>query len=522
MNAPILETISPAEQFGINRKLFLDNIPPPPLDVGPPDRKALVERAFSRVEDSRRLRAAGLIQKDGDFYPSVHYPPIVMYPPMTDDELLEGYTLPSDGMVDVYAHVPFCNSHCVFCHYPVKLGLQLEEKSRYLEAFLKETDIWRDRLGVDRIKARSVLVGGGTPTFLSHDQLRRFLDGFCERVDLSMCRQFNYDVDPNTLIGPEGSPRLRMLRDYGVDRLTIGVQSLNPTVLKKMGRHHGPEEALEAIRDSLAMGFIVNIEFIFGYPGQNMENWLDVIEEACKLGVHEIQLYRLKVEAYGDHQGAVKNFVEQKPELAPTNEEQFLMKQSAILMLNHYGYFENLRRVFSRRRGDYSVYAHNQCCVQFDQIGIGLTAFSSLRDRFAICTQNFEEYYETIANGHLPINRGYIRTPEDQARWGIVLPLKNRDVRPSNYRRISGENIHEVFRGKIEAMKEHGLVVETDKKLALTPLGAFFADECAQQFHNPDFVPYPRDEYMEGPLNPYLNQEPFQATCAGAACSTQP
>ncbi len=498
-----------AQTYGINPKLLAPHELPPAFDVAPPDRAALIEKAKERVLDFRRMRDLGLVNLKGDFYPSVHYPPIVMYPPMTDDELLEGYTLPSDGMVDVYAHIPFCNSHCVFCHYPVKLGPQLDAKTKYINAFMKETDIWRSKLGVDRIKARSVLVGGGTPTFLSLDQCQRFLDGFCDKIDLSMCRQFNYDVDPNTLIGPEGSQRLAMLRQYGVDRLTIGVQSLDPVILKKMGRHHGREQALEAIQQCLDAGYIVNIEFIFGYPGQSLEGWLDVIEEACNLGVHEIQLYRLKIEAYGDHQGAVKNYVAMKPEEAPDNEMQFHMKQAAILMLRHYGYNENLRRVFSRRRGDYSVYAHNQCCVQFDQIGIGLTAFGSLRDRFHLCTQNFDEYYSLIESGHLPINRGYRRSPEDQARWAIVLPIKNRNVRPSNYRRLTGMELDEVFRDKIEALKAHGVVRESDRELELTPLGGFFADEVAQQFHNPDFVPYPRDEYADGPLNPYYNQEIF-------------
>ena len=503
MNAALLETTA------INPKLLVPHEPPPDFPIGPLDRKALVEKASERIGDFRRLRDLGLVNKKGDFYPSVHYPPITMYPPMSDDDLLEGYTLPADGAVDVYAHVPFCNSHCVFCHYPVKLGPQLDEKAKYTDAFMKETDIWRDRLGVDRIKARSVLVGGGTPTFLTVDQFDRFLDGFSERIDLSICRQFNYDVDPNTLIGPDGEKRLSLMRQHGVDRLTIGVQSLDPVVLKKMGRHHGRNEAFQAIKETLDAGFMVNIEFIFGYPGQTVDNWLDVVEEACKLGVHEIQLYRLKVDAYGDHQGAVKNYVNSKPEEYPCNETQFIMKQSAILMLNHYGYFENLRRVFSRRRGDYSVYAHNQCCVQFDQIGIGLTAFSSMRDRFALCTQNFEEYYSLIESGHLPINRGYRRTPEDQARWAIILPIKNRNVRPSNYRRLTGLGLDEVFRGKIEALKAAGVVRETERALEVTPLGAFFADEVAQQFHSADFVPYPRSEYADGPLNPYLNQELF-------------
>ena len=502
--------LSDSERPAINPRLLRAHEPPPPLPkIAPLDRTELIKKAKTRVEDFHRMRDAGLVNKAGDFYPSVHYPPITMYSPMSDDELLEGYTLPNDGVMDIYAHIPFCNSHCVFCHYPVLLGPRLEEKDRYLGAFMQEMDIWRSRLGVDKLKARSILIGGGTPTFLTVDQFQRFMDGFCERVDLSICRQFNFDVDPNTLIGPEGEKRLEIMRGHGVDRLTIGVQSLNTSVLKKMGRHHGREEALQAIEETLAAGFQINIEFIFGYLGQTVDNWLDVIEEACHLGVHEIQLYRLKIEAYGDHQGAVKNYVEIKPEEYPDNETQFIMKQAAIEILRHYGYHENLRRVFSRRRGDYSIYAHNQCCVQFDQIGIGLTAFSSLRDRFALPTQNFDEYYSLIDSGHLPVNRGYIRTPEDQARWAIILPIKNRYVRRANYRRLTGLDLGEVFPSKFAALEKHGLITRSEHAIELTPLGAFFADEVAEQFNHSDFIPYPRSDYAEGPLNPYLNNELF-------------
>jgi len=502
--------LEPVTRPAINPRLLRSHPAPSPVIAPSPNRATLIEAARERVQDFHRVRDLGLIQKDGDFYPSVHYPPITMYPPMGEAELLEDYTPPKDGVMDIYAHVPFCNSHCVFCHYPLLLGPRIEEKKRYIEAFLKETDIWRDRLGVEKIKARSILVGGGTPTYLTLDLLNRFLDGFAERVDLSICRQFNYDVDPNTLIGPDGERRLALLRKHGVDRLTIGVQSLNPAVLKKMGRHHGREESFQAIKDSLAAGFQVNIEFIFGYLGQTVENWLDCVEEACSLGVHEIQLYRLKIEAYGDHQGAVKNYVEHRPEEYPCNEDQFVMKQSAILMLKHYGYTEHLRRVFSRHAGDYSVYAHNQCCVQFDQLGIGLTAFSSLRDRFGLATQNFDEYYSLIESGRLPINRGYRRSAEDQLRWGIILPIKNRSVRRGNYGRLTGMDLNYVFKAKIAALEKHGLLRKSVQSIEVTPLGAFFADEVAQQFHHPDFIPYPRDQYAVGPLNPYENNTPLR------------
>ncbi len=469
----------------------------------------LIKNSQFRITDFETLKQAGLLSKDGDFFPSVHYPPITMYPPMTEEELFKTYTIPQDEHFDVYVHIPFCRRHCTFCHYPVMLGERQAEKDQYLEALKQEIDIYMNRLGINKIKARSILVGGGTPTFLTLDQQRYFFEFFLERVDLSDCKQFNYDVDPVTLIGAEGTERLKMMRDYGVDRLTIGIQSLTPTVLKKMNRHHGVTEALESIRNSLELGYQVNIEFIFGYPGQTLENWIEVMEEAVSLGVEEIQLYRLKVEAYGDYQGAIKQVREIRQEEMPSIGETLMMKQIAINILNEHGYHENLRRVYSRKPEHYSHYADNQCCGLLDQLGFGLTAFSSLRDRFGLNTQNFDEYYRQIAEGRLPLNRGYLRTPEDQMRWSIILPLKNRRVWKSYFQEITGASLDQVFRKKIEALKDFGLLVEDHEKIELTKLGAFFADEVAQQFHHPDYIPFPRDAYCEGPISPYQNCELF-------------
>ena len=102
-----------------------------------------------------------------------------------------------------------------------------------------------------------------------------------------------------------------------------------------------------------------------------------------------------------------------------------------------------------------------------------------------------------------------MRSREEQIRWAIILPLKNRNVRKEHFRQVTGTPLDEVFRAKIEPLKEFGLVREDRQALELTPLGAFFADEVAQQFHAPEFIPFPRSAYAEGPLNPYRNPEVF-------------
>lgn len=469
----------------------------------------LTPNTRQRLEDHRRFQELGLINKTGDFYPGgVHYPPITMYQNITEEELFRTYKVPQDGLIDVYAHIPFCKQRCVFCHYPVKLGERLSEKDQYLAAFEKEMDIYMRRLGIDKIQARSVLVGGGTPTYLTNEQTTRFLTALTSRMDLSRCKQFNYDLDPGSMVGPEGRERMRIMREFGVDRLTIGVQSLNEDVLKIMNRPHDEAAVYDAIEIAKDLGYQINIEFIFGHPGETLDNWVEVIEKAVRLGVPEIQLYRLKIEAYGDYQAPLKKLIQMRPDTAVDVEDTIAMKQLAIDILNEHGYHENLRRVFSKKREHYSHYARNQCCNLLDEMGLGLTAFSSLRDRYGLNTANFEEYYRNIENGRLPLNRGLVRSPEEQIRWAIILPLKNLDVWKPTFTERTGLRLEEVFREKIALLKQHGLVLETENKLALTRLGAFFADEVVEGFAAPQYIPYPRAAYADGPLNPYLNNEP--------------
>lgn len=468
------------------------------------DRAELIASAGRFLEEYRKLKELGFINRTGEFFPSgVHYPPITMYPPITQEEMFKGYRLPDDGLLDIYIHIPFCHQRCFFCHYPVKLGEQTLEKDRYLDALEKEMDIYLAQLGLDRITARSILAGGGTPTYLTIPQLKRFLDFFTKRVDLSKCTQFNYDVDPNTLIGPEGEERLRIMRDYGVDRLTIGVQALNDRTLANMNRHHSVKEALDSIEASRKYGYLLNIEFIFGYPGQTMDSWMDDIQMAMTLDVDEIQLYRLKVDAYGDYQGPVKNIIEKHTLQVPSDEEAVMMKRVAIDMLTANGFGEKIRRVWTRNKKYYSHYAWNQCCMLYDEVGFGLTAFSSLRDRYVLNTQHFDEYYAMIEAGKLPINRGLVRSPEEQKRWSLILPLKNSYVQKKIYRERTGDAVENEFGVKLERLKEYGFIVEDEHRITPTSLGTFYSDEMVQQFYTPCYRPVPREEYADGPLNPY-------------------
>lgn len=455
-----------------------------------------------RVAQFHELKELGLINREGSFFPcGIHYPPITMYPPATETEFLAGYVAPEDGRFVLYLHIPFCARRCTFCHYPCKTGASDAEQDDYIDLITREMDLWCDRLGVDRFKAWSILVAGGTPTFLSPKRFARFHEQIMRRIDMSECTQISYDVHPLDLIGPEGRERLGVMRGHGCDRITMGLQSLDDGILKHMNRGHGEAEAYEAIDAMYAAGISdVCIELIFGYPGVTVDVWRETLRKAVATGVEEIQFYRLKITPYGDSPGPIERLYRRHPERFPRPSEAIAQKQEAVLCMAEHGYYENLTRVFSQKPDQISHYATDQCCRQLDCLGFGQSAFSSLRDRFCINTPDLGEYARRVRDGRLPLDRGMVRNQADNLRWHLVLPLKNSWVNKDNYKARTGEDASEVFRPELDALARWGLLHEDDEVIRLTPMGRFFADEVCAQFHDPAYLPFPLDHYADGPL----------------------
>jgi oxygen-independent coproporphyrinogen-3 oxidase len=463
----------------------------------------------------------------GQFFPAgIHYPPITLYPNSEPEAFLSDFQVPDDGEFVLYVHIPYCARRCVFCHYPVVTGRSDEEMSAYVDTMGQEMDLWLNQLGLDRFKARSVLIAGGTPSFLSPKNFRRFHEVFEQRVDMSGCSQVTYDVHPEDLLGEAGKDRIRMMRDFGSNRITMGLQSLDNDVLKAMNRGHTEAEAYQAI-DNLHAGGIddVCIEFIFGYPDVTTDEWLNTLRKSVATDVAEIQLYRLKIDAYGDDQGPIGRLYNLHPERFPSSEEAIIQKRAAALLLNEHGYHENLTRVFTRKPENISHYATDQCCQLMDCIGFGQSAFSSLHDRFSINTPDLVEYFDRVNSGRMPLTRGLKRSLEDDLRWHLMLPLKNSMVSKSIYALRTGYRVEDIFRPELDALLAHDLIIEDDERVQLTPLGRFFADEICTQFQHPQYLPWPREAYAQGPLfmgradlgisdsGPHIRPAPAAAAC---------
>ena len=471
------------------------------------EREELLGEASEVGQRLRRYQRLGLVPRDGDFAQAVFYPPLRGYDAMGPGAFLEGWTPPRDGLLAAYAHIPFCDRRCAFCHIPVVAGASDADKVRYVDLLEQEMDLWLERFGLDRIPVRSLSLGGGTPTCMPPALLERFLELFTARLHRSACTQWGVDLDPGTVGGSEGAERLELLRRFGVDRLAFGVQSLRDDVLQRMNRIHDRAQVHEAVAAARAAGFKVNIELICGYPTETIDSWLDIVDEAIGMEVDEVQIYRLKVVPVRTSEGSISREFARHPERFPSVQETMLMLRAAILLLRARGYDETMRRFYSRTPEDYSHYLYDQMVDLGDQVAFGQTAYSLLRDRFGQNSRSLRSWERAIHAGRLPIEHGLLLDEQTLLRRAFSMPLRYLRVDPARFAEITGRSPLEVFRTKVGRMIDEGLIEQHEGGLRQTDWGAVFTHEIAQSFHDPRFLRFPRQAFEEGPLSPYVDNE---------------
>ncbi len=189
----------------------------------------------------------------------------------------------------VYVHVPFCARACPYCDFDFAVQARPDgaEFVRALERELASRD--DARIGE---APRTVYVGGGTPSVLDADSLRSVLAFIAERWDVSGCQEWTVELNPEHV----DAPRLAALRDAGVDRVSLGVQSFDGAGLRQLGRAHTPRQALDAAAEAMAEGLRVSVDLIVGWPGQDEVGLAQELDALVALQCEHVSIYALTIE----------------------------------------------------------------------------------------------------------------------------------------------------------------------------------------------------------------------------------
>ena len=197
--------------------------------------------------------------------------------------------------VSLYVHIPFCHTRCHYCDFNTYAGM-LPLREPYVRALLTEIGmagaLTKFPGGKPR-RSRTIFFGGGTPSLLSVSQVNHILDACYNNFAVDEDAEITLEANPGTL----SREQLVGLRAAGVNRLSMGAQSFDAELLKTLGRIHSPKDITQAVRDAQAAGFTsINVDFMFGLPGQTMRHWRETIERALDLHIEHLSLYSLIIE----------------------------------------------------------------------------------------------------------------------------------------------------------------------------------------------------------------------------------
>ena len=207
--------------------------------------------------------------------------------------VLSPAALPAAPIEGLYVHVPFCFHKCHYCDFYSITRQSPERMERFVDLILAEAHQWTRVRPSELLRPRTIFFGGGTPSLLPLDAMRRLLTGLRASFDLSQVQEWTIEVNPATA----NEDYCRMLRDQGVDRLSFGAQSFELRELAALERHHDPDDVPRSIEIARRAGFTrLNLDLIFAIPGQDMPSWSHSLEQAIALKTPHLSCYALTYE----------------------------------------------------------------------------------------------------------------------------------------------------------------------------------------------------------------------------------
>lgn len=360
----------------------------------------------------------------------------------------------------LYVHIPFCARICPYCAF-YKVRPDASQTERFCDAILAELDQHKRSF---QLGPETIFFGGGTPTALSTSELQRLLGGFRERLELAGLREWTVEANP----GSVSPAKAKALRDVGVTRISLGVQSWDDCLLTLLGREHNAAQAEASFRILRDADFpSVNIDLMFGLPGQTLAQWQQTLFKTIALRPDHVSAYCLTYEEDTEF------FLRQSRgeyRADPATEAAFFESAMQILAAAGYEHYETSNYALP---GHASI--HNEAYWGgADYLGIGPSAFSTVGLQRWQNVPDYRSYADRVLTGESPIVSCEALTAEIKRAERIALLLRTREGVPAEWLTARPEPLRQFV--------ELGLLHAQDANLVLTRKGKLLVDSVAEAF----------------------------------------
>ena len=374
-----------------------------------------------------------------------------------------------DKEIGIYVHIPFCKQKCYYCDF-----VSYCTKDNLIEDYVKAVE---KEIELKNIKSTitTIYIGGGTPSYIDSNYIKEIVNKIFEK-NVSKEAEITIEVNPGTVT----FEKLQDYKDCGINRLSIGLQSTQDELLKKIGRIHNFEEFLNTYKMAKKIGFKnINIDLMIGLPGQRISDLKDSLEKVVKLKPKHISVYSLIVE-----EGTPILEKIQKGELELLDEEterNMYWYVKNTLELNGYIHYEISNFA---KKGYYSKHNMN-CWEQKEYLGIG-SAAHSYRDitRYSNTT-NVEEYIKNVKQNKIERNRiiHEIQKEDDTKKEFMLLGLRKIEgIKISDFKNKFGDNPIYLYRTELNKLVEEKLIIVDDDNIRLTNKGIDLANLVWEEF----------------------------------------
>ncbi len=288
-------------------------------------------------------------------------------------------------MAGIYVHIPFCESRCLYCDF--FSTTEVEKREQYADALLKETEDRRDELKVETVG--TVYVGGGTPSQLRTDTLRRIFEGIYAWYDVEEKAEVTVECNPEdvTPVFAEG------LRTLPVNRVSMGVQTFDDNRLRFIRRRHTSQKSVEAVNLLKANGFQnISIDLMFGFPGEKLEEWEHDIDRALELDVPHVSAYSLMYE-----EGTALTRLKESGKIAELDDEEMLAMYTLLIYKMEKAGYRHYELSNFCRPGKASI--HNMSYwegVPYLGMGAGAHSYDGRQRRWNVSA--LDKYMEGVLN----------------------------------------------------------------------------------------------------------------------------
>lgn len=371
--------------------------------------------------------------------------------------------------IGIYVHIPFCKKKCDYCDF-ISYCNKDNLIEKYVEAMKKEIESQNIKPEIT-----TIYIGGGTPSYIDSKYIIQIINKIKEK-NVSPNAEITIEVNPGTVT----MEKLENYRSCGINRISIGLQSTNNTLLKEIGRIHDFKQFLETYKMAKKVGFKnINVDLMLGLPNQRIKDLKESLEQILKLKPKHVSVYSLIVEDGTPIANKIEKGELQLPDEELERNMYWFVKNT--LELNGYKHYE----ISNFAKKGYESKHNLNCWNQKEYIGIGVAAHSYRDITRYSNTENIEEYIKNVNNEEFNKNKiiHEVQKEDDAKKEFMLLGLRKIDgIKISDFKNKFGDNPIYLYRNELKKLIDEKLLIIDNNDIRLSNKGIDLANLVWEEF----------------------------------------